>query len=338
MASVITLGYKLSSEEHPAPDLVRHAQMAQDAGFGFALISDHYHPWIDRQGQSPFVWSVLGAIANATQRLTVGTAVTCPTMRIHPAIIAQAAATTATLMPGRFFLGVGTGENLNEHVVGQGWPETEVRQARLEEAIDVIRRLWKGGNQSYHGRHFTVENARLYSLPDAPPPLYVAVGGPRSADLAGRGGDGMIGTSPEAGVVDAFARAGGARKPRYGELTVCWARDERAAKRTAREQWPTAAMRSSLSWELPLPEHFAAVAELVTEDQVAESIVCGPDPERHLAAIRQYAEAGYDHVCIHQVGKDQKGFVTFYAEEILPRLESVTAATTRKPSRGKRRK
>ena len=333
---MITLGYKLSSEEQPAPDLVRHALMAQDAGFGFALISDHYHPWIDRQGQSPFVWSVLGAIANATQRLTVGTAVTCPTMRIHPAVIAQAAATTATLMPGRFFLGVGTGENLNEHVVGQGWPETEVRQARLEEAIDVIRRLWKGGNQSYHGRYFTVENARLYSLPDAPPRLYVAVGGPRSADLAGRVGDGMIGTSPEAGGVDAFDRAGGAGKPRYGELTVCWARDERAAKRTAREQWPTAAMQSSLSWELPLPEHFAAVAELVTEDQVAESIVCGPDPERHLAAIRKYAEAGYDHVCIHQVGKDQKGFVTFYAEEILPRLESVSAAKPRKASRRRR--
>ena len=212
---MITLGYKLSSEEQPAADLVRYAQMAQDTGFGFALISDHFHPWTDRQGQSPFVWSVLGAIAQATQRLVVGTAVTCPTMRIHPAIIAQAAATTATLMPGRFFLGVGTGENLNEHVVGQGWPETEVRQARLEEAIEIIRLLWKGGNQSYHGRYFTVENARLYSLPDSPPPLYVAVGGPRSADLAGRVGDGMIGTDPDASLLSAFDRAGGARKPRY---------------------------------------------------------------------------------------------------------------------------
>jgi G6PDH family F420-dependent oxidoreductase len=319
---MITLGYKLSSEEHSAPDLVRHAQMAEDTGFGFALISDHYHPWIDRQGQSPFVWSVLGAIAQATQRLNVGTAVTCPTVRIHPAIIAQAAATTATLMPGRFFLGVGTGENLNEHVVGEGWPETEVRQARLEEAIEVIRLLWKGGNQSHHGRHFTLENARLYSLPDSPPPLYVAVGGPRTADLAGRVGDGMIGTEPESSLLQAFEGAGGAGKPRYAELTVCWARDAAAARRTAREQWPTSAMEGNLSWELPLPEHFQAVAELVTEEQVAETITCGPDPEAHLAAIRKYAEAGYDHVCVHQVGKDQKGFFAFYGDAILPALRS----------------
>jgi coenzyme F420-dependent glucose-6-phosphate dehydrogenase len=320
---MITLGYKLSSEEQSAVDLVRYAQMAQDAGFGFALVSDHYHPWTNRQGQSPFVWTVLGAIAHVTQRLTVGTAVTCPTMRIHPAIIAQAAATTATLMPGRFFLGVGTGENLNEHIVGHGWPETEVRQARLEEAIEVIRLLWQGGNQSHHGRYFTVENARLYSLPDTPPPLYVAVGGRRSADLAGRVADGMIGTDPDASVLADFARAGGAGKPRYGELTVCWAKDEVTAKRIARAQWPTSAMESSLSWELPLPEHFEAVAELVTEDQVAETIVCGPDPDRHLAAIRKYAAAGYDHVCIHQVGKDQKGFFEFYAEEILPHMKSM---------------
>jgi G6PDH family F420-dependent oxidoreductase len=330
---MITLGYKLSSEEQSAPDLVRHAQMAQDTGFGFALISDHYHPWTDRQGQSPFVWSVLGAIAQATQRLMVGTAVTCPTVRIHPAIIAQAAATTATLMPGRFFLGVGTGENLNEHVVGQGWPETEIRQARLEEAIEVIRLLWKGGNQSYHGRHFTVENARLYSLPDTPPPLCVAVGGPRSADLAGRLGDGVIATEPDGSVLAAFDRAGGAGKPRYAELTVCWAKDETTAKRIAKAQWPTSAMESSLSWELPLPEHFEAVAELVTEDHVAESVVCGPDPERHLGAIRKYAAAGYDHVCIHQVGKDQKGFFEFYADEVLPKLKSIGSPRRQKSSR-----
>ena len=335
---MITLGYKLSSEEQSATDLVRYAQMAQDTGFGFALISDHFHPWTDRQGQSPFVWSVLGAIAQATQRLSVGTAVTCPSLRIHPAIIAQAAATTATLMPGRFFLGVGTGENLNEHIVGHGWPETEVRQARLEEAIEIIRLLWKGGNQSYHGRYFTVENARLYSLPESPPPLYVAVGGPRSADLAGRVGDGVIATEPEASLLAAFDRAGGAGKPRYAELTVCWAKDEKTAKRIATEQWPTSAMESSLSWELPLPEHFEAVAELVTEDQVAESIVCGPEPGRHLAAIRKYAAAGYDHLCIHQVGKDQKGFFEFYGEEILPQLKSLPSPRRRKSSRPTRKR
>ena len=333
---MITLGYKLSSEEQSPADLVRYAQMAQDTGFTFALISDHFHPWIDRQGQSPFVWSVLGAIAHATQRLVVGTAVTCPTMRIHPAIVAQAAATTAALMPGRFFLGVGTGENLNEHVVGQGWPETEVRQARLEEAIEIIRLLWKGGNQSHHGRFFTVENARLYTMPDSPPPLYVAAGGPRSADLAGRLGDGMIGTDPEGSVITAFDRAGGTGKPRYGEMTVCWAKDEATAKRIAKAQWPTSAMEGNLSWELSLPEHFEAVAELVTEEQMAESITCGPDPERHLAAIRKYAKAGYDHICVHQVGRDQKGFFEFYADEIMPALKSISAPPRKRRKRGRR--
>ncbi|HKC98822.1 MAG TPA: TIGR03557 family F420-dependent LLM class oxidoreductase [Methylomirabilota bacterium] len=317
-----SLGYKLSSEEQSPVDLVRHAQMAEDAGFDFALISDHYHPWTDRQGQSPFVWSVLGAIAQATRRLVVGTAVTCPTMRIHPAVVAQAAATTAALMPGRFFLGVGTGENLNEHIVGDRWPETEVRQERLTEAIEVIRLLWQGGNRSYHGRYFTVENARLYTLPDSPPPLLVAVGGRRGAEQAGQLGDGMIGTELERVLLTAFDEAGGAGKPRYGEITVCWAKDEAAARRIAHEHWPTSGMESSLSWELPLPAHFEAVAKLVTEDEIAESITCGPDSAKHLAAIRAYAEAGYDHICVHQVGKDQKGFFEFYEQEILPQLRA----------------
>ncbi|HSE03922.1 MAG TPA: TIGR03557 family F420-dependent LLM class oxidoreductase [Methylomirabilota bacterium] len=319
----VRLGYKLSSEEQGPRELVRLARMAEDSGFAFTLISDHFHPWTDRQGQSPFVWSVIGGIAQATRTLALGTAVTCPTMRIHPALVAQAAATCALLMEGRFFLGLGTGENLNEHIVGLGWPETEVRQARLLEAVQVIRLLWAGENASHHGRHFTVENARLYSRPDTPPPLLLAVGGPRSAELAGRVADGMIGTEPEVEVTERFRRAGGADKPRYGELTVCWARSESAARRTAREVWPTAAMESSLSWELPLPAHFEAVAELVTEDAVAESVVCGPDPERHLAAIAKYGDAGYDHVCIHQVGPDQAGFMRFYAREILPKVRSV---------------
>jgi G6PDH family F420-dependent oxidoreductase len=183
-----------------------------------------------------------------------------------------------------------------------------------------------------------VENARLYTLPDSPPPLYVAVGGPKSADLAGRLGDGMIGTDPEGSVLAAFDRAGGAGKPHYGEMTVCWAKDEATAKRIAKEQWPTSAMESNLSWELPLPEHFEAVAELVTEEQTAESITCGPDPERHLAAIRKYAKAGYDHICVHQVGRDQKGFFEFYAEEILPALKSIAAPPRKKPSRRARKR
>ena len=332
----LSLGYKLSSEEQSPVDLVRYAQMAEESGFEFGLISDHYHPWTDRQGQSPFVWSVIGAIAQATRRLVVGTAVTCPTVRIHPAIVAQAAATAAALMPGRFFLGVGTGENLNEHILGERWPETEVRQERLTEAIEVIRLLWQGGNHSHHGRYFRVENARLYTLPDSPPPLLVAAGGKRGAEQAGSLGDGMIGTEPERSLLTAFDKAGGSGKPRYGELTVCWAKDEVTARRTALEQWPTSGMESSLSWELPLPAHFEAVAKLVSEDDVAESVTCGPDPAKHVAAIRKYAEAGYDHVCVHQIGRDQKGFFGFYEQEVLPLLKP--AGSRRRNGAGARRK
>jgi coenzyme F420-dependent glucose-6-phosphate dehydrogenase len=328
----VELGYKLSSEEQAPAAMVKHAQLAEAAGFAFALISDHYHPWIDRQGQSPFVWSVIGALAQATTRLRIGTAVTCPSFRIHPAVIAQAAATSAAMLPGRFFLGLGTGENLNEHVIGAGWPETEVRQERLAEAIDILRRLFGGENTSYRGAHFTVENARLYTLPPKPPPILVAAGGRASAELAGRLGDGMIGTDADAEVLEAFAKAGGDGKPRYGELTVCWAEDEAAARRTAREIWPTAAMESALSWELPLPSHFEAVASLVTEDAVAESVTCGPDPAAHIKAIKRYADAGYDHICVHQVGPDQEGFFEFYREAVLPRLQGIDS-----PSRGRER-
>ena len=272
------------------------------------------------------MWSVIGGIAATTRTIELGTAVTCPTMRIHPALVAQAAATCALMMEGRFFLGLGTGENLNEHIVGQRWPETEVRQERLLEAVQVIRLLWEGDNRSHHGRHFTVENARIYSRPATPPPLLLAVGGPASAEFAGRLADGMIGTAPSRELVGGFDRAGGAGKPRYAEMAVCWNKSEAAARRMAREIWPTAAMESSLSWELPLPAHFEAVAQLVTEEGVAETVVCGPDPERHLAAIAKFVDAGYDHVCIHQVGPDQVGFMRFYAREVLPKLGSRAAA------------
>ena len=316
------VGYKLSSEEQGPNELVRYAGLAEEHGFGFELISDHFHPWIDRQGQSPFVWSVIGAIAHTTKRLRLGTAVTCPTVRVHPAIVAQAAATAAAMMPGRFFLGVGTGENLNEHIVGQGWPATAVRQARLGEAIQIIRLLWGGEMQSYHGSFYTVENARLYTLPAKPPPLLVAVAGPQSLDIAATFGDGMIGTEPDKKLVKGFKKAAGTRKPCYGELTVCWAKDEDKARQTARERWPIQAMDAALAWELPLPAHFEAAAELVTEDTISESMVCGPDPKNHLEALQEYADAGYEHVCVHQVGPDQEGFMQFYKREIFPRLRA----------------
>jgi G6PDH family F420-dependent oxidoreductase len=233
------IGYTLSAEEHRPDDLVRHAQLAERAGFTFALISDHFHPWIDRQGQSAFVWAVLGGIAQRTSTLRIGTGVTCPLLRIHPAIVAQAAATTASMLPGRFFLGVGTGEELNEHILAQRWPSTTVRREMLEEAVELIRKLWEGELTSHSGRHYTVENARIYTLPDEPPPIAFAASGPEAAELAGRLGDALVTTAPDASVVETYREAGGSG-PRYGQLTVCWGEDEAAARKTAHEWWPNA--------------------------------------------------------------------------------------------------
>jgi G6PDH family F420-dependent oxidoreductase len=318
------IGYKLSSEEHRPTDLVRQAAMAEEAGFTFALISDHFHPWVDAQGQSPFVWSAIGAIATATERLQLGTGVTCPTIRIHPALVAQAAATSGAMMEGRFFLGVGTGEALNEHIVGERWPEIEVRQAMLEEAVAIIRLLWQGGNQSHHGKHYTVENARIYTLPEQPVPLLMAAAGMKSATIAGQIADGFIGTSPQADTIEAFEKAGG-KGPRYGELTACWAEDEKQAIQTAYKIWPNAAIPGQLSQELPIPQNFESAAKLVTPEKNAEQVVVGPDASKYLAKIDEYVKAGYDHVCLHQIGPDQAGFIRFAEREILPRYAGAQA-------------
>jgi coenzyme F420-dependent glucose-6-phosphate dehydrogenase len=326
---MVKIGYKLSSEEHPAPRLVENARLAEESGFSFALISDHFHPWIDRQGQSPFVWGVLGAIANATARLEVGTGVTCPTIRIHPAIIAQAAATAAQLMPGRFFLGLGSGENLNEHILGDKWPPVDTRQQMLEEAVEIIRLLWRGGEQSFDGDYFVVENARVYSLPDELPPIHLAAGGEQAAELAGRIGDGFVGTSPKKETIDAFRKAGGKGKPTYGEMSVCWADSQRKAVKTVSEWWPTAAIPGQLGQELALPAHFEQVTPMVTEDMLAEQVTCGPDPQRHIEAISKYVDAGYDHICVHQIGPDQEGFFDFYRREVLPAFERAAVGSRR---------
>ena len=323
------IGYALSTEEHAPDTLVRNALLAEEAGFDFALISDHYHPWIERQGESPFVWAVIGAIANATDRLRLGTGVTCPTIRIHPALVAQAAATAAALMPGRFFLGVGSGENLNEHVVGERWPPPAVRLEMLEEAIEAIRKLWTGKLVSHRGKHYTIENARLYTLPDEPPPLVVAAAGPNAAELAGRMGDGLVGVSPQAEVVEAFAAAGGKGKPRYGQVQVCWAEDEQKAKQTALDWFPNIALPGDLSQELAQPAHFEQASELLSEGEMAEIVACGPDPERHLEMIGRFSEAGFDHVYVHQIGPHQEGFMDFYAREVLPRVSEQVEASVR---------
>jgi coenzyme F420-dependent glucose-6-phosphate dehydrogenase len=314
------LGYTLSSEEHGPNELVRNARAAEEAGFAFATVSDHFHPWTDRQGQSPFVWSVIGGVAQATQRLRLGTGVTCPTIRIHPAIVAQAAATSAVMMDGRFFLGVGTGEELNEHVTGARWPSPEARLELLEEAIEVMRLLWQGGYQTHRGKHYTVEQARVYTLPDEPVPIAVAASQPTAARLAGRLGDAFIGVAPDEELVGEFDEAGGRGKPRYGQLHVCYAESEEQGRKTAHEIWPNAAMGGALGQELATTAHYEAAADLVREEDVAESVVCGPDPERHLQEIRAYEKAGFDHVFVHQIGPDQDAFLRFYEREIIPKL------------------
>jgi coenzyme F420-dependent glucose-6-phosphate dehydrogenase len=314
------LGYSLSSEEHTPNDLVRYATAAEDAGFTYALISDHFHPWIDAQGNSAFVWSVIGAIAQATERIRLGTGVTCPMIRIHPAIIAQAAATSAVMMPGRFFLGVGSGENLNEHILGDKWPAPDERLEMLEEAVEVIRLLWQGDYQTHRGKHYTVEQARIYTLPDEPPEIAVAAAQPNAAELAGRIGDALVGVAPDEEIVGNFEHAGGGGKPRYGHVTVCWAESEDEAKTTAHENWPNAAIEGPLSQELALPAHFEAAAEMVEPDDLAEQMPLGPDVDRYLEAIEEFENAGFDHVYMHQVGPDQDGFIQFARRELMPKV------------------
>ncbi|HEV3475004.1 MAG TPA: TIGR03557 family F420-dependent LLM class oxidoreductase [Actinomycetota bacterium] len=317
---MLEIGYTLSAEEHGPADLVRNAAAAEEAGFDFLMVSDHFHPWIDRQGHSPFVWGVLGAISQATKRVKVGTGVTCPILRMHPAIVAHAAATAAVQLEGRFLFGVGSGENLNEHVIGERWPSADERLEMLEEAVEVLRVLWKGGFRSHRGRHFHVEDARIYDLPEEPPPILLAVKGDKATELAGRIGDGLIGLAPEKDIISRFESAGGSGKPTYGQVHVCWAKDEATARRTAHEWWPNTAVPGELTVELPLPRHFEQASENVSEEAVADKVVCGPDPDRHLEAIREFASAGYDHVWIHQIGPDQAGFLRFYEEQVLPKL------------------
>jgi coenzyme F420-dependent glucose-6-phosphate dehydrogenase len=317
---MLEIGYTLSSEEHGPKDLARNAAAAEEAGFDFVMVSDHYHPWIDRQGHSPFVWGVLGAISETTERVKVGTGVTCPILRIHPGILAQAAATAAVQLPGRFLFGVGTGENLNEHVLGQRWPSADERLEMLEEAVEVLRVLWKGGVRSHRGRHFHVEDARIFDLPEQPPPVLLAVKGRKATELAGRIGDGLIAVAPEEDIVQRFEEAGGSGKPKYAQFHACWAEDESQARRTAHERWPNAAIPGELGVELPMPRHFEQAAGNVTEEAVAEQVVCGPDPERHIEAIRQHESAGFDHVWVHQIGPDQSRFLRFYEQEVLPKV------------------
>ncbi len=315
-----SFGYSLSSEEHAPRDLVANAVAAEEAGFDFASISDHFHPWVGAQGHSPFVWSVLGAIAASTEDLRVGIGVSCPTVRIHPAVIAQAAATTSLLFEGRFFLGVGTGEALNEHILGDRWPPAGRRRSMLEEAIAVMRGMWEGETFNHHGDHYDVENARLFDPPVEPIPIIVSGFGEAAVKLAADMGDGYWGHGSDPDPVERFEQAGGTG-PRYAQIDVCWDQSEAAARATALDLWPNSAVPGQLAQDLPTWTHFEQASELVTEDVVAGSVLCGPDPGPVLEAVRAHVDAGYDHVYFHQVGPDQSGFLRFWQEELRPQLD-----------------
>jgi G6PDH family F420-dependent oxidoreductase len=312
-------GYWLSSEEHAPLDLVRDARRAEELGFSFAMISDHFHPWIDAQGQSPFVWSVLGGVAATTDRIALATGVTCPLIRTHPAIVAHAAATCGAMLPGRFTLGLGTGENLNEHVLGGRWPAPDERIEMLEEAIEVIRMLWEGGEQTHRGKHYTVDHARLYTLPEEPMPIAVAAAKPKAAQVAARLGDALVNTTPDEEIVKAYRDAGG-NGALYGQVRLCWAEDEREARMTAFNLWRHTGLGGTINQELPRPSDFDAVAESVTEEMATAEVPCGPDPEPVLEQIRKWEEAGFDHISLHQIGSDQDGFFRFWKDELQPKL------------------
>jgi G6PDH family F420-dependent oxidoreductase len=306
----VKVGYWLSSEEHAPKDLVANAIRAEETGFEHVLISDHIHPWIDEQGHSPFVWGVIGAIGQATEKIRLGTAVTCPLIRMHPAIVAHAAATAQELMDGRFFLGLGTGENLNEHVLGDRWPRADERLEMLEEAIEIIRKLLGGDYETFRGKHYTVEQLKLYDAPKKAPELIVAAAAENAAELAARVGDGTMNTSPDEDIVKAWKKAGG-KGPVYGKVTGAFAPDEETARKIGKARSPNTAMGGSLSQELSLPRDFEAVAELVREDDLEDSLVLGNDPTMWREKIDEFERAGFTHVCLHDVSPNQAEFIDF---------------------------
>ncbi len=313
-------GYFLSCEEFGPADLVEQARMAEQAGFQLLWISDHYHPWNDAQGQSPFVWSVIGAISEAVS-LPVETAVTCPTVRIHPAVVAQAAATSAVMTGGRFRLGVGTGEALNEHILGDAWPPAHKRLDMLEEAILVMRRLFSGEAISHYGTHYKVENARLYTVPDEPVPIDVSGFGPAATRLAARVGDGYITMMPKQSMVSQFRKGGGGAKPVSGGAKVCYGPDREDCVHTVLKRWSNQLLPGEMGQVLPSPKHFEQLQPLITEGMVRENVVCGDDVDAHVSALREFTDAGFDRVFVNQIGPEQRGFFDFYRTKVLPQLE-----------------
>ena len=322
---MVKLGYKLMTEEPGPADLVRNAKRAEQAGFDFAAISDHYFPWLEEQGHAPFAWSVLGAVAEATEHLGLMTSVTCPIMRYHPAIIAQAAATMGLLADGRFTLGLGAGERLNEHVVGAGWPGVAERHERLSEALDIIQGLLSGKLTTYRGQHFQLDHARLFDRPKRKLPVIVAAGGPEAGRLAGEKADGLIVTEPEKELIKAFT-AGGGKGPRYAEVAMCCGADEDKARKTAHRYFRWSLAGWPVLAELPHDEAFAAASEHISVETVGEEISCGPSADRHLEAIHAFTAIGCDHIILTQIGPDQDFFFELFERKLAPALRAKKAA------------
>ncbi|HEU4894282.1 MAG TPA: TIGR03557 family F420-dependent LLM class oxidoreductase [Acidimicrobiia bacterium] len=312
-------GLTLSSEEHPPSHLVDLAVAAEEAGFDFVSISDHFHPWITEQGHSPFVWSVLGAIAARTTDLEVGVGVSCPTVRIHPAINAQAVATTACLFEGRFTWGVGTGEALNEHVLGDRWPPAPQRLEMLEEALQVIRALWSGESVTHRGEYYTVEDARIFDLPDEPIEVLVSAFGEKSAALAARAGDGLWSTGIQSDVIEAYREAGGSGDV-WTQLSLSWDPDEQVALDRAHRVWPNTGLPGQLAQDLRTVDHMEQATSLVTKEQLADAMPIGPDPEPLLQSIAEARDTGIEYIYLHQIGDPMDGFLRFWTDEIEPNV------------------
>jgi G6PDH family F420-dependent oxidoreductase len=318
-----SIGYTMMCEQAGPKQLVRDVALAEDAGFDFAVISDHYFPWLESQGHSPYAWSVLGAAAQATDRIPLMTYVTCPIRRYHPAVVAQKAATMQLLSDGRFTLGLGAGENLNEHIVGGHWPIAAHRHEMLTEAVEIIRELWAGGSVTYRGEYFDVESARIWDLSEAAPPLGIACSDQASCHLAGRHADLMIAVQPEPDLGRMFDEAGGNGKPRVGQIALAYDTDEQAAVKRVMDQfrWFTGGWR--VNAELPLPASFDVASKTVREEDVTAQMPCGPDVRRHVAGIREFEAAGFTHIALIQVGADsQESFISWAATELLPALRA----------------
>lgn len=314
-------GYTLMCEQSAPADLVRYASQAETAGYDFAVISDHYMPWLDSQGHSPNAWPVLGAVAHATSTLELMTYVTALIMRYHPAVIAQLAATTGLLSDGRFTLGLGAGENLNEHVIGAGWPPVNIRHEMLHEAAQIIRQLFTGEYVNFTGDHYRVDSAKLWDVGTPAPPIGVAVSGPQSLRLAGEHGDAMIAVEPKAELCSGFDAAGGEGKPRIGQVPVCWDPDRDVAIARAHDQFRWFAGGWKVNAELPGTAAFAAASQFVRPEDVADAISCGPDVTEHVKAINAFSAAGFTHVAVVQIGGDhQDEFLRWSERELLPAL------------------